>query len=179
MAVECDWRASPQRAQAPSPRAGNSPQHGKQIGIKESRGRGEPQRAQEEGRRMQLKLSKGLRSTRTTARHQMVSDGGTMVVLAPLTLWKTHLASGRSSKMLPVAPSIAQDEFSAPAQRSHSPSPRSEKGNQPHERQRAAAKSRSIPRCPLFRLSGYGRHLRLSAEGVGNANPAPQSVWVS
>ena len=55
----------------------------------------------------------------------------------------------------------------------------SEKGNQPDERQRAAAKSRSIPRCPLFRLSGYGRHLRLSAEGVGNTNPAPQSVWVS
>jgi len=48
--------------------------------------------------------SKGLRSTRTTARHRVVSDGGTTVVLAPVILWKTHLAAGqRNSDIAPRA----------------------------------------------------------------------------
>lgn len=45
----------------------------------------------------QLKLSKGLRKTRTTARQRTVCDGGTSAVPMPESLWKTHLASGRST----------------------------------------------------------------------------------
>jgi hypothetical protein len=86
---------SPQRAHAGPLGTGNSVQQTGQIGVAERRGRLEPQRAHEAGRRAQLKLSRGLRSTRTTARHLVVSDGGTVIELAPVFLWKTHLASGR------------------------------------------------------------------------------------
>jgi len=75
---------------------GNSDQQASQIGIEENRGRVEPQRAQGAGSIAQLKLSKGLRSTRTTARQRAVSDGGTSVVRLPESSWKTHRASGRS-----------------------------------------------------------------------------------
>jgi hypothetical protein len=107
------FRASPQRAHAGAPAVENSDQQTVQIGTEESRGRGQPQREQEAGRRAQLKLSMGLRSTRTTARHRVVSDGGTSVIRTPESLWKTHLASGRR-QMLPVAPSIAHSKYWSP-----------------------------------------------------------------
>ena len=88
-------KASPQRPHTGSVWTGNSIQQASQIGTEERRGTGEPQRVQEAGRRAQLKLSKGLRSTRTTARQREVSDGGTSVLRMPKSLWKTHLASGR------------------------------------------------------------------------------------
>jgi hypothetical protein len=108
--VGADVRVSPQRAHADSLRTENSVRQTGQIGTLESCGKGEPQRAHAAGRRAQLKLSTGLRGTRTTARQRVVSDGGTTVVLATLLLWKTHLASGRR-QMLPVAPSIAHYGF--------------------------------------------------------------------
>jgi hypothetical protein len=89
------FRLSPQRAHAGPPCLGNSVQQMSQIGIAESRGREEPQRAQEAGRSAQLKLSTGLRSTRTTARQRVVCDGRTPVKRMHASLWKTHLAHGR------------------------------------------------------------------------------------
>lgn len=88
------FKASPQRIHTGPVWTGNSVQQASQIGIDESRGRGEPQRAQEAGRSAQLKLSMGLRSTRTTARHRVVCEGGTSVMRMPESLWKTHLATG-------------------------------------------------------------------------------------
>ncbi len=84
--------ASPQRAHTGSLGTGKSVQQTSQIGTGESSGRGEPQRAQEAGRREQLTASMGLRSTRTTARHRVVGDDGTSLVPLPEFLWKTHLA---------------------------------------------------------------------------------------
>ena len=71
---------------------GNSIQQASQIGTEESCGRGKPQREHEAGRRAQLKASMGLRSTRATARHREVSDGGTSIVSEPESLRKTHLS---------------------------------------------------------------------------------------
>jgi hypothetical protein len=85
------------------------------MGAEERRARAKPQRAHEVGRRAQFKLSKGLRRTRTTARHLVVSDGGTTLAFAPALVWKTHLAAGRSRTHPPVAASIAQSRISAPA----------------------------------------------------------------
>ena len=87
--------ASPQRAQTEPDWTGNSDQQTGQIGTEESSGKGEPQRAQEEGRRAQLKLSIGLRSTRTTARQRVVCANGTSAVRMAVSLEKTHLASGQ------------------------------------------------------------------------------------
>jgi hypothetical protein len=71
----------------------NSIQQASQIGTEESRGREEPQREQSEGSNAQLAASTGLRSTRATARHAEVSDGGTSSVSELCSLLKTHLAS--------------------------------------------------------------------------------------
>jgi hypothetical protein len=87
--------ASPQRAQTEPDWTGNSDQQTGQIGTEESSGKGEPQRAQEEGSRAQLKLSIGLRSTRTTARQRVVCANGTSAVRIAVSLEKTHLASGQ------------------------------------------------------------------------------------
>jgi hypothetical protein len=87
-------RASPQQAQMGAFSTGNSDQQAAQIGAEESCGRGVPHRAQEAGSSVQLKLSRGLRSTRTTARHRVVCDGGTSVIRIPEFLLKTHLAQG-------------------------------------------------------------------------------------
>ena len=87
--------ASPQRAQTEPDWTGNSDQQTGQIGTEESSGKGEPQRAQEVGRRAQLKLSIGLRSTRTTARQRVVCANGTSAVRIAVSLEKTHLASGQ------------------------------------------------------------------------------------
>lgn len=91
----CESIESPQRAHARPLWAGNSAQQTSQIGTEERRGRGEPQRTHEEGRRAQLNTSTGLRSTRTTARHRVVSGGGTSNVSEPESLRKTHLIRGR------------------------------------------------------------------------------------
>jgi hypothetical protein len=85
---------SPQRAHAGPLCRGNSDQQALQIGAEDSCGRGEPQRVQKAGRRAQLKASMGLRSTRATARHRVVSDGGTSNVSEPESLRKTHLTLG-------------------------------------------------------------------------------------
>jgi hypothetical protein len=98
--------ASPQRAHASPLRTGNSVQQTSQIGTEESRGSGEPQRAQEAGRRAQLKASTGLRSTRATARQRVVSDGGTSIVSEPESLRKTHLAWGSAFNCAPPCDSI-------------------------------------------------------------------------
>ena len=82
---------SPQRAHAGPLWTGNSVQQTSQIGTEESCGRGEPQRAQKAGRRAQPIASMGLRSTRATARHREVSDGGTSNISEPESLRKTHL----------------------------------------------------------------------------------------
>ena len=87
--------ASPQRTQTGPLWTENSDQQTGQIGTEESSGKGEPQRAQDEGRRAQLKLSIGLRSTRTTARQRVVCANGTSVVRMAVSLEKTHLASGQ------------------------------------------------------------------------------------
>jgi hypothetical protein len=98
---------SPQREHAAPSRAGISAQQTSQIGMEESRGRGEPQREHVAGRRVQVAASTGLRSTRTTARHRVVSDGGTSNVSEPESLRKTHLNS--ASVTLPLyAASITQ-----------------------------------------------------------------------
>ena len=85
---------SPQRAHTGPLWTGNSAQQTSQIGTVESRGRGEPQRVQEAGRRAQLKASMGLRSTRATARQREISDGGTSNVSEPVSQRKTHLTWG-------------------------------------------------------------------------------------
>ena len=91
--------ASPQRRHVGAAWRGNSVQQTSQMGTKESRGRGEPHKEQGAGKKVQLKLSKGLRSTRTTARQRVVSDGGTPVAAMRESLWKTHLAQ----RIMPVA----------------------------------------------------------------------------
>lgn len=89
-------RASPQHEHTGPSWTGNSVQQASQIGMEESRGRGEPQSEQEAGRSAQLKLSMGVRRKRTTARHFVVCNGGTSVMRMPESLWKTHLATGCS-----------------------------------------------------------------------------------
>jgi len=84
---------SPQREQAAPSSTGILAQQTSQIGTEESRGRGEPHSEHEAGRRAQLTASTGLRSTRATARHRVVSDGGTSNVSEPESLRKTHLDS--------------------------------------------------------------------------------------
>src|SRR5947209_14955023 len=74
---------------------GTSIQQTSQIGTEERRGRGEPQRAQPEGRKAQLAASSGLRRTRATARHVEVLDG-TSNVSEPESLRKTHLTGGEA-----------------------------------------------------------------------------------
>ena len=64
------------------------------MGTEERCGKGEPQRAQQEGKRAQLSASMGLRSTRTTARQREVSDGGASLVSKPESMLKTHLTPG-------------------------------------------------------------------------------------
>ena len=76
---------------------GNSVQQTSQIGTEEICGRGEPQRVQEAGRRAQPRASMGLRSTRATARHREISDGGTSNVSEPESLRKTHLTWGSAA----------------------------------------------------------------------------------
>src|SRR5271165_454048 len=77
---------------------GISIQHTSQIGTEESCGRGEPQREHEAGNRTDPTASRGLRSTRATARHADVCDadvsaGGSSIVSEPESLRKTHLDS--------------------------------------------------------------------------------------
>ena len=84
---------SPQHEQASPSSAGIPAQQRSQIGTEESCGRGEPQSEQDDGRRAQPTASTGLRSTRATARHLVVSDGGTSNVMEPESLRKTHLNS--------------------------------------------------------------------------------------
>jgi hypothetical protein len=86
------FNPSPQRMHTGPLRTEKSAQHTSQIETEESRGRGVPHKAQEAGSRAQLIVSRGLRSTRTTARHFVVSDGGTSPGLALQFVWKTHLA---------------------------------------------------------------------------------------
>lgn len=91
--------ASPQRGHTAADWRGNSFQQISQMGTRESRGRGRPHKEQEAGKNAQLKLSKGLRSTRTTARHRVVCEGGTSTAAMRESLWKTHLAQ----RVMPVA----------------------------------------------------------------------------
>lgn len=84
-------RVSPHRAHTGPLWTGNSVQQTSQIGTVESRGRGGPQRAQKAGRSAQPNESMGLRSTRATARHPEVSDGGRSSVSELYSLRKTHL----------------------------------------------------------------------------------------
>jgi hypothetical protein len=86
---------SPQRAQAGPLWAENSDQQTGQIGTEESCGKDWPQRSHEAGSRAQLKLSIGLRSTRTTARQRVVCARGTSAMRMAVSLEKTHLASGQ------------------------------------------------------------------------------------
>jgi hypothetical protein len=86
-------RQSPQRAHKVQSRTGKSAQQSSQIGAGERRGKGQPQRAQSSGRRAQLKMSAGLRRTRTTARQREVSGGGTSFANKQEFWWKTHLTS--------------------------------------------------------------------------------------
>lgn len=91
---------SPQRAHTGPLWTGNSAQQTSQIGTVESRGRGEPQRVQKAGRSAQPNESMGLRSTRATARHREVSDGGTASVNELESLRKTHLTWRRRNQNL-------------------------------------------------------------------------------
>lgn len=85
-------RESPQRTHAGLEWRGISVQQASQIGTEEKRGRGDPQRVQNEGRRVQLTASMGLRSTRAMARQREISDRGRSIVSEPKSLLKTHLA---------------------------------------------------------------------------------------
>ena len=105
--------ASPQRAQAGPLQAENSDQQTGQIGTEESRGRGEPQRAQEAGSRAQLKLSIGLRSTRTTARHRVVCDGGTSVMRMAVSLGRRTSLRGKADDAARCAKYSASRKFPA------------------------------------------------------------------
>jgi hypothetical protein len=71
------------------------------MGTEERCGRGEPQRAQQAGRRAQLKASTGLRSTRAIARQREVSDGGTSNVSEPESLSKTNLPALGATRRAP------------------------------------------------------------------------------
>jgi hypothetical protein len=87
---------SPQQRHTSPSRTGISIQQTSQIGAEEKRGRGEPQRVQQAGNSTDPAASRGLRSTRTTARHADVgdsADGGTSNVMEPESLRKTHLDS--------------------------------------------------------------------------------------
>jgi hypothetical protein len=88
---------------------GNSVQQIRQMGVKERCGSGDPQRAQEAGRRAQLKASMGLRSTRTTARQREISDGGRSDVSDLESLPKTHLASRRRNGWRAALPTVYPD----------------------------------------------------------------------
>src|SRR5215472_8639214 len=90
-------RISPHREHTGSLRSGNSAQQGSQIGTVEMCGRGKPQRVQQAGSNAQLAASTGLRSTRATARHAEVPEGGTSSVSAFGSLLKTHLSSQKES----------------------------------------------------------------------------------
>ena len=106
---------SPQRAHTGPLARGNSVQQRSQMGTDERCGRGEPQRAQEAGKRAQLTASTGLRRTRATARQREVSEVGTSNVSEPESLRKTHLTGGVKRKNSPPADSIpgAEHEFHA------------------------------------------------------------------
>ena len=67
-------------------------------------GRGEPQRVQRAGSNAQQAASTGLRSTRATARHAEVPDGGTSSVSAFGSLLKTHLYSQRNQTVASFLP---------------------------------------------------------------------------
>src|ERR1700744_111775 len=87
---------SPQRAQPPALlSAGIRSQQRSQIGTEERRAREAPQRVHEAGRRVQpnasTTASTGLRSTRTTARQRVISDGGSSTASEAESLRKTHL----------------------------------------------------------------------------------------
>ena len=86
-------RMSPQRAHMES-RLGRELQTSRQHRLERKRGAGgENRRAEHEaGKRVQLTASMGLRSTRDTARHLEISDGGTSSVSERESLRKTHLA---------------------------------------------------------------------------------------
>src|SRR6185437_9854492 len=89
-------KGSPQQRHTSPSRTGISIQQTSQIGAEEKRGRGEPQRVQQAGNSTDPAASRGLRSTRTTARHADVgdsADGGTSNVMEPESLRKTHLDS--------------------------------------------------------------------------------------
>jgi hypothetical protein len=61
------------------------------MGTDDSCGSGEPQRVQGAGRRTELIASRGLRSTRATARQRDVSESEPSIVSEPWFLLKTHL----------------------------------------------------------------------------------------
>jgi hypothetical protein len=83
---------SPQREHRDPDWTGTSDQQAAQIGTEERRGSGEPQTEQESRKTVQLTASKGLRSTRDTARHLEIPDSGTSSVDERESLRKTHLA---------------------------------------------------------------------------------------
>lgn len=84
--------ASPQRTQAAASWGTTSDQQAAQIGANESCGRRYPQREHEAGKIVQASASRGLRSTRDTARHLEISDGVASNVSEPRSLRKTHLS---------------------------------------------------------------------------------------
>lgn len=85
---------SPQRAQTMPLSEGISVQQTSQIGAEERCGRGEPQRKHEAGSIAETRASRGLRSTRTTARQRDVPDDGRSKTIEPELLLKTHLTAG-------------------------------------------------------------------------------------
>src|SRR5579862_2924740 len=104
---------SPHRLHRSPLRTGSSAQQASQIGTEESRARGEAQRTQEAGKRMQLAASMGLRRTRTTARQRDISDGGTSCVSVEWSLWKTHLALAKGNRPRTIASSPLSISISA------------------------------------------------------------------
>jgi hypothetical protein len=61
------------------------------MGAASKRGKGVPQSAQEVGSRTHPSASRGLRSTRATARQRAEDDGGSSTDSEPESLRKTHL----------------------------------------------------------------------------------------
>lgn len=98
-AVRDSSTESPQRIHAGPIWPETSDQHASHIGAEENCGRGEAQREQDAGKRMQLTASMGLRSTRTTARHLEIPDSGTPSADKLGSLRKTHLAPKAVAKL--------------------------------------------------------------------------------
>src|SRR5208282_1189031 len=96
--------------------------------------------------------SRGLRSTRATARHLEISDGGTSNVSEPESLRKTHLTRGGVANHHPAASVYRSSQISSKSEGC------------------AMAQIRIAGSCTLF----TGGNLRIEGDSIGTSNSKPQ-----